>query len=236
MLSHSAQLLDRQIDGPASDLLVAHLATQGVDLVTQADVRTLVNDGRGQVQAVLLKSGARLPADVVVVCTGVRANVDLARSAGLAVGRGITVDAHMRSSDPHVYAAGDAAEFEGVSFGLWAVAVEQGEAAAINALGGERVYRGHVPVAALKVSGIDVRSAGAVHATQPGETEWTQQDAAQGVYRKLVVAQGQLVGAVLVGSPDEADDIIPAVRQRAPLTALRTLLEVGEWQERALAA
>ena len=72
----------------------------------------------------------------------------------LAVGRGITVDAHMRTSDPWIYAAGDAAEFEGESFGLWSVAAEQGETAALNALGGTRVYRGHVPVTALKVSGI----------------------------------------------------------------------------------
>ncbi len=232
LLAKSAQLLDRQIDAAASQLLVAHLATQGIAVVTEAKVHALENDGHGRLTQVALADGRRLPADAVVVCTGSRANTDLAREAGLALGRGITVDAQMRTSDPFVYAAGDAAEFEGVSHGLWAVAMEQGEIAALNALGapgGPRVYRGHVPVTALKVSGIDVRSAGELH----GEVELTQHDAALRVYRKLVVSQGKVVGAVLVGAQDEADDIVQAVRQRAGVSTLGALLQRGTWRKRA---
>ncbi|QGW82502.1 2Fe-2S iron-sulfur cluster binding domain-containing protein [Variovorax paradoxus] len=234
VLSNTSQILDRQIDAAASALLEAHLATQGISVITEAEVGTLDRGSRGRVAGVTLKDGRRLPADVVVVCTGVRANVDIAHSAGLALGRGIIVDAQMRTSDPHVYAAGDVAEFEGNSIFLWAVAAEQGEIAAINALGGKRVYGGHVPVTALKVSGIDVRSAGAVHATQPGDFELTQFDEAQGAYRKLVVARGRLVGAVLVGSPDEADEIIPAVRDGAAVSSMTALLERGHWRQHSL--
>ena len=206
-------------------------------------MRGLDRDEQGHLVAVTLEGGRRLRADALVVCTGAQANVELARTAQLAVGSGITVDAQMRTSEPWIYAAGDAAEFEGESFGLWAVAMEkQEEIAAINALGAHdaqgrpRVYRGHVPVTALKVSGIDVRSAGAVHAEQPGEVELAQLDAAQAVYRKLVVADGKLVGAVLVGSSDDADEVIQAVRQRAAVSALSALLQRGTWQRRAQAA
>lgn len=141
----------------------------------------------------------------------------------------------MRTSAPHVYAAGDAAEFEGMSHGLWAVAVEQGEIASRNALGDDCVYRGHVPVTALKVSGIDVRSAGMVHAVHPGELEYIQEDSSLGVYRKLVVAEGKLVGAVLVGSPEEADAVVTSVRERAGVSTLRPLLERGQWRRRNVA-
>ncbi|BEP67682.1 hypothetical protein GmRootV35_21960 [Variovorax sp. V35] len=235
VLSNSGQILDRQIDTPASALLEAHLATQGIHVMTGADAARLEPGSEGRVARLVLKDGRQLPADVVVVCTGVRANVDIAQSAGLALGRGIIVDAQMRTSAPHVYAAGDVAEFEGHSIPLWAVAAEQGEIAAVNALGGKRVYRGHVPVTALKVSGIDVRSAGSVHAARPGEFELTQSEPAQGIYRKLVVAEGRLVGAVLVGSPDEADEVIPAVREHAPVSAMTALLERGDWQQHSVA-
>lgn len=236
VLSKTAQLLDRQIDATASALLAAHLATKGVDVVTDAKVRVIEANDQPRVIAVALDDGRRFQADAFVVCTGSSANVDLARSAGLSLGHGIKVDARMRTSDPRVYAAGDAAEFEGVSHGLWAVAVEQGEIAALNALGRDRVYRGHVPVTALKVSGIDVRSAGIVHAVQPGEVEFIQQDLASGVYRKLVVAEGgRLIGAVLVGSSEDAEGVITSIRQRAPVSALRGLLELGRWQRRAIA-
>ncbi|MCY1211434.1 nitrite reductase [NAD(P)H], large subunit [compost metagenome] len=88
---------------------------------------------------------------------------------------------------------------------------------------------------ALKVSGIDVRSAGSVHAARPGEFELTQSEPAQGIYRKLVVAEGRLVGAVLVGSPDEADEVIPAVREHAPVSTMTALLERGDWQQHSVA-
>ena len=236
VLAKTAQILDRQIDAPASELLCAHLATKNIDVVRKATVRCLDRDEQGHLVAVTLEGGRRLRADALVVCTGAQANVELARTAQLAVGSGITVDAQMRTSEPWIYAAGDAAEFEGESFGLWSVAAEQGEIAALNALGGKRIYRGHVPVTALKVSGIDLRSAGAVHARRAGEFELTQHDLTLGAYRKLVVADGKLVGAVLVGSADEADEVVRAVRERAAVSTLSALLQRGTWQRRAQAA
>jgi NAD(P)H-nitrite reductase large subunit len=127
-----------------------------------------------------------------------------------------------------------------VSLGLWPVAVEQGEIAALNALGGRRRYRGHVPVTALKVSGITVRSAGAAHATRPGEVTYTRADGAPGAYVKLVTAHDRLIGAVLVGTAldeegDEADAIIEAVRRAAPLTTLGAAFKRGRWNRSATA-
>jgi len=227
VVSNTSQLLDRQIDQAASDLLVAHLQAQGIGVVTSAEVVAIEAHANGRCQGVALTGGRRLLADAVVVCTGTRANLDLAHIAGLSTERGITVDAQMRTSAAQVWAAGDVAEYDGELLGLWAVALEQGEIAAVNALGGQRRYRHHVPVTALKVSGIDVRSAGTVHASEPGQSEMTQHG--EGAYRKLVMSDGQVIGAVLVGSPDEAEDVIPAVRRRAPASSLARLTRRGRW-------
>src|SRR5205085_10106133 len=112
--------------------------------------------------AVELSDGASVEGDLVVVCAGIRPAVDLALAAGLEVDRGIVVDAHMQTSDPAVYAAGDVAEFGGVVHGLWPVAVAQAEVAAANAVGDERLYVPQPDVTILKGVGLAVTSAGDV--------------------------------------------------------------------------
>jgi len=235
LLTNTEQVLDRQVDLAASGLVVDFLRGKGIGVLTGAEVRRVQIGQRGGLSGVQLRDGRSLQADVIVVCAGTRPNLDLARSAQLDTGRGVTVNAHMRTSHPHIYAAGDAVEFEGAMHGLWAVALEQGEIAALNALGGQRSYAGHVPVTALKVSGIDVRSVGQVNAEQPGDTELVQSDPVGGAYRKLVVSQGRLIGAVLVGTPEWADDVIPAVREGQVLGTLPPdVLDAGSWQRHTL--
>lgn len=234
LLSNTAQVLDRQVDQNASGLVIDHLRGKGIEVLTAAEVERVATGERGRLGGVHLRDGRELAADVLVVCAGTRPNLELARAAHLAIGRGITVNARMQTSHPHIYSAGDAAEFQGDLFGLWAVAVEQGEIAAINALGGQRSYSGHIPVTALKVSGIDVRSAGLVNASQPGESELVQSDPAGGTYRKLVVANDRVIGAVLVGTPEWAEEVIPAVRAGHRLSTLSGLLTVGAWQRHTL--
>ena len=239
ILSKTDQLLDRQIDVTASHLLATHLATKGIEVVTDAVVASVEANDRKRVEAILLRGDQRLKADAFVVCTGASPNVELARTAGLPLGHGIKVDARMATNDPCIFAAGDTAEYAGVTHGLWAVAMEQGEVAALNALGIERRYREHVPVTALKVSGIDVRSAGLVHASSANDTEFVQYLPDAGMYRKLVVSgDRKVVGAVLVGAEQSAEEIVAAVREKAALTTLQGILEDGRWQprKRAIAA
>lgn len=234
LISNTLQVLDRQIDQAASNLVTAHLSSKGIEVMIGTEVRRVESVEPGRLSAVELQDGRCLPSDVLVVCAGTRPNLELAQSAGVTMGRGIQVNVQMQTSHNRIFAAGDVAEFEGTLYGLWAVAVEQGEIAAVNALGGQRRYAGHVPVTALKVSGIDVRSAGRVNAEQPGDIEYTQADPVSGAYRKLVISRGRLIGAVLVGSPEWADDVVPAVRENRPVSYLAAMLASGAWQRHLL--
>jgi nitrite reductase (NADH) large subunit len=225
VLSNSEQVLDRQIDAGASELLCRHLQTQGIEVACNALVRAVHADRQGRCRAVELTDGRRLAADIVIACTGARPNLELASDAGLATGRGIVVDEHMRTSAKHVYAAGDVAEFAGQVHGLWAVAMQQGEIAARNALGEVCRYAGHIPVTALKVSGISVRSAGVVAAVGSDDREDVRRDRKAASYCKIVERNGTVIGAVMVGPVEGADVILKAVRER---TDFRTLeCEIG---------
>ncbi len=245
VLSLGDHVLDRQVDAGASALVISHLGRQGITVVRRASLRSL-RRREGRVAGVRLEDGRDLATELVVVCAGARAELDLAHAAGLACGRGITVDAQMRTSAENVYAAGDVAEFEGRQFGLWSVAIAQGEVAARSALGLPACYEAAPPVTSLKVSGIEVRSAGASCAERPGQRELRCTGPAHSAgttppegdppYCKLVVEKrsGQeradrLVGAVIVGPHEAADELLDAARQRATLKSLKHELARHRW-------
>ena len=147
----------------------------------------------------LLRDGRALPADMLLVCAGITPNVELAAEAGLEVGRGVLVDDRMRTSDHAIFAAGDVAEHRGRVHGLWPAAVEQAEVAACGALGEEKAYAGTVPVTILKVVGIELTSMGRFEPEGPREEVIALEDESEGRYRKLVIADGRIVGAILLG-------------------------------------
>ena len=153
-----------------------------------------------------LADGREVPADLVVLAIGIRPNIDLARAAGLEVNRGIVVDDDMRTSDPDIFAVGECVEHRGQVFGLVAPLWEQAKVCAAQ-LGRRRRRRLSPPRAvftSLKITGIDVFSAGALTAADEADDEITlRDDAKRGIYKKLVLRDGTLVGAVLYG--DVAD-------------------------------
>ncbi|MFM2057356.1 MAG: hypothetical protein RLY71_1741 [Pseudomonadota bacterium] len=236
LLTHSDQVLDRQVDGAASELIISHLQRMGIETRRNTQIETLVRDPEGRLIGARLKDGHTLHAELIVACTGTRADVALAREAGLKVERGIVVDAQMRTSAPDVYAAGDVAEYLGQMPGLWAIAAEQAEVAALNALGLERRYQPSTPITALKLKGIQVRSAGVASATQPGQSEWlahSPHHPSAGVtdYCKLVVAHKHIIGAVIVGDDEAADELLDAVREGATLDQLRAVIGHRRWHK-----
>src|SRR5690606_20702717 len=125
--------------------------------------------GDGKVQSVELADGQVLPADLVLISTGVSANLDLAKSAGLDVNRGVLVNEHMLTSNPDILAAGDLTEFQGRSYGLWIPAKNQGTIAGQNAVGKEANFLGDPPSTRLKVLGVDVFSIGQFSPSQDGD-------------------------------------------------------------------
>jgi nitrite reductase (NADH) large subunit len=227
ILERSDRLLRRQLDARASEYLRRYLEGLGMTIVTRAETAAALGDER--LSEVLLRDGRALPADLLLVCAGITPNVELAREAGLEVGRGVTVDDAMRTSDPRIFAAGDVAEHRGRVHGLWPAAVEQAEVAARSALGEANGYRGTVPVTILKVVGIELTSIGRFEAADPTEEEIVIEDEAAGTYRKLVIDDGRIGGAILLGSAAEASPVVTAVKRGYDVSGQLGELRAGRW-------
>jgi nitrite reductase (NADH) large subunit len=226
VLERGEWLLRRQLDARGSALLRQYLETMGMDIIVQAETAAPLGDGR--VSQVLLKDGRTLPCDLLLIAVGIQPNVELAHAAGLQVNRGVIVDAAMRTSAPDVFAAGDACEFEGQVLGLWPVAVEQARIAAFNAMGGQEVYRETVPVTTLKVVGIDITSIGRFEPRS--EDEIVIALFSEHRYRKLVIAGGKIVGAILLGYPLYAPAVSAAIKNDIDVSDRLDDLRAGRWE------
>ncbi len=229
VIANGDWVLNRQLDERAGSLLRKYFESIGIEVLTRAEVVQVRADWDGEVGQVKLKDGRVLPADVFLVCAGVKPDVAQAAAAGIAVAKGIVVNERMETSVPGVYAAGDCAEFNGEFPGLWPVASEQGEVAAVNSLGARRSYRGQVPSTILKVQGADLVSIGRVSAKGVGEREVIQEQRDDYKYRKLVLVNGRLAGAILMGYPLEAPLVTRLVKENADLLKILTRLDRGDW-------
>jgi nitrite reductase (NADH) large subunit len=191
-------LMERQLDEAAGLLLQRDLEQNGLTILTCAQTEALIGDNR--VRAVLLADGREIAADLVVFAVGVKPSIDLARNAGLDINRGITVDDFMRTSDPDIFAVGECVEHRGMTFGLVGPLWEQARTCAEMLCGGTPApYVAAAPHTSLKVTGVDVFSAGVLKARDDGDEEITLRDAVAGHYKKLVVRGGRLIGAILYG-------------------------------------
>lgn len=229
VLERSERVLRRQLDARASHFLQTYLEGLGLEIVLRASVAEFVGEGR--VREGLLTDGRRVPGDIALICAGIVPNSALAREAGLAVGEGVIVDERMQTNASDVFAAGDVAEFDKRVTGLWPVAVEQAEVAARNALGHERAYRGLVPPTGLKVVGVELASIGRFEPTgQDDEEVIALEDPVEGRYRKLVIVAGVIVGAILLGYPQEVPAVAAAIKLRRDVRQHLSALRGGEWQ------
>lgn len=194
------RLMERQLDHAAAALVKRAMEARGVKVLLKADTAAVEGDGR--VERLRLADGTVLPADLVVVSVGVRPAVALAQAAGLAVARGIAVDDRMTTSDPRIFALGECAEHRGQIYGLVEPAYEQADILARHLAGEAVAYAGTALATSLKVSGLPVFSAGVVD-TPEGAEAVVLSDPGAGLYRKLLVADGRLIGAVFVGDVSE---------------------------------
>lgn len=193
------RLLPRQLDEEGASILQGIIERGGVGVITgQACARI---EAKGAVRRIHLKSGDQLEADMVVISAGVQPNLALAQSGGLACNRGVVVDERLRCSHADILAAGDVAEFRGRVWGIIPAALAQARVAAAQITGDTDVeYHDIVPSTTLKVTGIDVASIGeAIPEGDGSVAEVRRSDPAAGIYQKLVVRDGRIVGAILVG-------------------------------------
>jgi nitrite reductase (NADH) large subunit len=225
VLERGDRLLRRQLDARAAALLHSYLEGLGLEILTRAE--TVALEGNGRVSMALLADGRGIETDVFLAAAGIAPNAELARSAGLAVNRGVLVDERMRTQDYSILAAGDVAEHAGRVHGLWPVAVEQAEVAADNAVGGDKEYQGSIPFTILKVVGVELTSIGRFE-EQAGDDVVALQEPG-GRYRKLVIEDGRIAGAILLGYSAEVAAVRTAINRGFYVGGVMDALRAGRW-------
>jgi len=203
------RLLPRQLDQKGADKLKEIMEAMGFTFYLGTSVNEI--QGGETVERVLLDNGDVVPTDLVIISAGVRPNLELAGSLGLECGRGIRVDATLRTSRPDVFAAGDVAEFEGNVYGIWPAALQQGRIAGLNMAGGNSVYTGTTPANKLKVAGIDLASVGEIDAESHYRAEIEETDA---VYKKMVYDNGRLIGCIMLGDTSDYARVMKRIAEK----------------------
>ncbi|MFK4130820.1 nitrite reductase large subunit NirB [Pseudomonas luteola] len=221
-------LMERQLDKTAGNLLQTALESRGLNFLLPKQTAELLDDGNGRVCAVRFADGDQIPADLVVMAAGIRPNYTLAESAGLTCNRGLTVDDTMRTTDPDIFAIGECAAHRGIAYGLVAPLFEQAKVCANHlALQGTAEYHGSVTSTKLKVTGIDLFSAGDFIGGE-GCEEITLSDPIGGIYKKLVIRDDILVGACLYGDTADGGWYFRQIRENHNVSEIRDLLMFGE--------
>ena len=219
-------LMERQLDESAGFLLTEAMRERGVETVLGAQSEEILGEG-GRVAGLKLKDGRVLPCSLLVMAVGIRPNAALARAAGLAVNRGVVVDDRMRTSDPAIFAVGECAEHRGQCYGLVAPIWEMCRALADALTDGEGAYEGSVLSTRLKVSGVDVFSAGRFSGGE-GCEDIVFRDAGRGVYKRVVLEGGKVAGAVLFGDAADGGWYFELMRSGRQVADIRETLIFGQ--------
>jgi nitrite reductase (NADH) large subunit len=220
-----ATVMERQLDDAAGHLLRRELERRGLAVITEANTECIFGDAH--VAGVRLKDGREIPADLVVMAVGIKPNGDLGKAAGLAANRGLIVDDRMVTSDEAILAVGECVEHRGQSYGLVAPLYEMAKVAADQLAGtAESTYQGSVTSTKLKVTGIDVFSAGAFGADKESE-DIVFRDAARGIYKRIILKENRIVGAVLYGDTADGARLFQLLRAGEDVSEERDTLMFG---------
>lgn len=217
VVQQGTRLMNRQLDDEAAALLNRRVEGLGITTRFSAGLAEIL--GGDRVSGVRLRDGQLLECDTVLLATGVRPNIELARNAWIKVASGVVVDETLRTSQPDIYAIGECAEFGGRTYGVVAPGYEQSAVLADRLCGGTAAYGGSIDAAHLKVVGEAVFSVGEVVdlPSRALQREWIWRDRQGGRYRKLVTHRGRLLGALSVGESDENPRLLEAVKNNRKL-------------------
>jgi nitrite reductase (NADH) large subunit len=197
---------------------------KGIEILLNANTARI--HGETRVERIELVDGRRIDVDAVIFAAGIRPNVALAKDAGISVNRGIVVDDRLQTAAPDIFALGECAEHRGICYGLVEPAYEQARVLARHLAGAAVAYQGSVVATNLKVSGVSVFSAGDFVGADGSETILLN-DIRRGTYKKLVVCDGRLTGAVLVGDTGDALWYLELIRNREPIAKIRGQMMFG---------
>jgi nitrite reductase (NADH) large subunit len=224
-------IMERQLDRTAAQMLQRSLEKRGIRFLLGRQSEAILGEGR-QVRALRLKpavgsepgDGDALPADLVVMAVGIRPNTALAEPAGLYCNRGIVVNDTMQTYDPRIYAVGECVSHRGVAYGLLAPLYEMARVCATHLAGmGIGRYAGSIMSAKLKVTGIDVFSAGEI-ADGKNTEEIVLVDAESEIYKKLVIRDDRIVGGVLYGDTADGPRYLELLKEKTSIAAIRDRL------------
>jgi len=219
-------LLERQLDATAAELLRQDLQAKGFKFAMPKQTARILGDTR--VEAIEFADGEQLETDLVVMAVGIRPNTHLAQQAGLSVKRGIIVNDQMRTSDPSIYALGECVEFDGQTFGLVAPLYEQAEVLARVLAGEDAHYTISDTATMLKVTGINLFSAGDYLGEEEGAESIIWQDHAQRAYRKLVIRDNRITGSVMYGDTYDSHAIFELLKSKRDISACRPNILLGQ--------
>ncbi|WP_193336382.1 nitrite reductase large subunit NirB [Devosia beringensis] len=218
-------LMERQLDPAAGYLLEKAFTDRGITVITRANTKQVL--GTERVEGVELADGTVIDCAMVVMAVGIRPATALAKNAGLAVNRGIVVDDQMRTEDPHVFALGECAEHRGTCYGLVAPLYEMGKVLADTLIGEKADYQGSVTSTKLKVTGIDLFSAGDFGEGEDRE-EIVLRDASAGIYKRLVLKHDRIIGAVLYGETSDGPWFFDLMKRGVDTRDMRDSLVFGQ--------
>lgn len=221
-------LMERQLDPVAGKMLQKSLEERGLNFLLEKNTKEIVSDEQGHVKAIRFTDGVEVPAQLVVMAVGIRPNTALAESCGLYCNRGIVVNDTMQTYDPRIYSVGECVNHRGTVYGLVAPLFEMAKVCA-NHLANYGIgrYQGSVTSTKLKVTGIDLFSAGEFMGGE-GTEEIVMSDPKGGIYKRLVLKGGKLVGACLYGDTVDGSWYFQMLREGKPINEIRDKLIFGE--------
>ncbi|MEH7012494.1 nitrite reductase large subunit NirB [Neobacillus niacini] len=222
-------LMERQLDRTAGKLLQAELEKQGMNFLLQKNTAEIT--GRKRVTGLKFTDGSKIKADLVVMAVGIKPNVALAQAAGIPVNRGIIVNDYLETEIPNVFAVGECAEHRGIAYGLVAPLYQQGQALAKRLCGIEdEGYQGSVLSTQLKVSGVDVFSAGKINEDESTKV-YKMYDDWRGVYKKVLIEDGKIAGAVLFGDTNDGNKLLNFIKIEANIEEYLESAQTVELEE-----
>ena len=223
LVEFSGRLLPRQLDDRGSSVLVSQVEKMGIEVHLGLTTDEIL--GEGEVSGVRFKGGSELEVEMAIVAAGVRPNIGIAKQAGLETDRGLVVNDYLESSAPKVFAAGDNSQHRGKVYGIIPATFDQARLAAHNILGDRKKYEGTTPWNTLKVAEIYLTSVGLISAEKDTQEEFFVERREEGLYKKIIIEEGTLVGGIWMGTKKGAGNISRAVTQKK---------DVEKWKESIL--
>ena len=220
-------LMERQLDESAGHLLEEAFTARGIKVITQANTSQIHGDADGKVTKIELENGTMLDADIVCMAVGIRPSTSLAQEINLPVNRGILVGDDMRTEDASIFALGECVEHNGMCYGLVAPLYEMANVIADNLTGTDSAYGGSVTATKLKVTGVDLYSAGDF-ADDEDREEIVLRDASASIYKRLVLKDNKIIGAVLYGETSDGPWFFDLLKKQTDISEMRDTLIFGQ--------